>query len=576
MTRGKEGNMSVDRRRAGETARLWGLVALALVVASSCAPAGESDESAGTGSSEGARAGGDRPNLVFILIDDQRYDALGLLNPFFETPHLDALAARGVLFENAFVTTSLCSPSRASILTGQYAHEHRVLANRTPLDTSIPTFAMGLQSAGYDTGFFGKWHMGGANDEPRPGWSRWVSFPGQGRYYDQTFNVDGEEVESEGYISDHITDYAVEFIERQRETPFLAYVSHKAVHADFQPAERHDGSYSGRSYPYPGSMADTEENYRDKPDWVRAQRNSWHGVDGMFNGSVDMDQFVLDYAETLKGVDDSVGRLVAALEDRGLMESTVVVFTSDNGFMFGEHGLIDKRAMYEASIRVPLIVAGKGVPAGERRRQMILNVDYAPTFLELAGVEIPEGVQGRSFVPLLDDTAAAWRTEFLYEYFWERAFPQTPTVLGVRTDRHKLMRFHGIWDAYEMYDLEADPDERNNLIGAYRTTTQVGSAEARILGAASRELEPLLGTGAENEEVKETTCGRGSTGSSTTWGRRASPTGGRSRRAVHSHSPRENLSEERASGSSSRSFVPHRIRTARRTECGRPGCPRAV
>ncbi|MEM1249532.1 MAG: sulfatase [Acidobacteriota bacterium] len=445
----------------------------------------------------------DRPNFVFVLIDDQRYDALGALNPFFETPHLDALMARGVLFENAFVTTSLCSPSRASILTGQYAHKHQVLANRTPLDPQIPTFGQELEGAGYDTGFFGKWHMGGADDSPRPGWGRWVSFPAQGVYYDPRFNVDGERVQREGYTTDLITDYAVEFLESRSDVPFLAYVSHKAVHSNFDPAERHRGSYAGRAYPYPESMANTEANYRGKPDWVRAQRNSWHGVDGMYDGDVEMDQFVLDYAETLLAVDESVGRLVAALEEQGLMESTYFVFTSDNGFQFGEHGLIDKRTMYEASIRVPLLVAGPGIEPGSRRPEMILNVDYAPTFLELAGAAIPDGVQGRSFAPLLRGEDSSWRTEFLYEYFWERAFPQTPTVLGVRTDTHKLMRYHGVWDRYELYDLVVDPDERNNLVGDFVTTTEIGHVEVRVLGAPNEALEPLLGTGAEDPELKE-------------------------------------------------------------------------
>ncbi len=488
-------------RRRAPGGGLWGrvrpvlLVGLSALLLAACQAGTEPEDTA----AESAAAPADAPNIVFVLIDDQRFDALGAVNPFFETPHLDALMERGTYFENAFVTTSLCSPSRASILTGRYAHKHQVLANRTPLDPNIPTFGQGLQAAGYDTGFFGKWHMGGANDAPRPGWGRWVSFPAQGVYYDPRFNVDGEHVQREGYTTDLITDYAVEFIEGSGGAPFLAYVSHKAVHADFNPAERHRGSYAGRSYPYPESMANTEANYAGKPDWVRAQRNSWHGVDGMYNGRVDMDQFVLDYAETLQAVDDSVGRLVGALEAKGVLDETYFVFTSDNGFMFGEHGLIDKRTMYEASIKVPLLVSGPGVAAGERRPEMILNVDYAPTFLELAGAPVPEGVQGRSFAPLLRGEDTAWRTEFLYEYFWERAFPQTPTVLGVRTDRYKLMRYHGIWDRYELYDLEADPHERDNLIGDYVTTTEVGHVEARIRGAQTKELEPLLGTGAPEE-----------------------------------------------------------------------------
>ncbi len=450
----------------------------------------------------------ERPNIVFILIDDQRHDAASALgHPFLQTPHLDRLIERGVLFENAFVTTSLCSPSRASILTGQYAHRHRVLDNRTRLDPAVPTFPVELQRAGYRTAFVGKWHMGGSSDDPRPGFDRWVSFPGQGRYHDQAFNVDGERVPRQGYTTDLITDYALDFLGQKGaagehgeasggqpagEAPFLLYVSHKAVHASFLPAERHRGSYAGQRYPPPATMPNRHENYQGKPNWVEAQRRSWHGVDGLYDNSVDFQQFALDYAETMRAVDDSVGRIVAALEQRGLLERTLLVFTSDNGFQFGEHGLIDKRTMYEASIRVPLVVSAPwldGGAGGLRHSEMIVNLDFAPTLLEAAGLRIPDTVQGRSFLGLLaagpDVARPPWRDAFLYEYFWERAFPQTPTVLGVRTSRYKFMRFHGVWDRYELYDLQADPQERRNLLGAFITRHGAGNVETRLRVAAA-------------------------------------------------------------------------------------------
>ncbi|MEK7795017.1 MAG: sulfatase [Candidatus Hydrogenedentota bacterium] len=462
------------------------------------------------GALESARAA--PRNIVFILVDDMRYDALGVLNLFFETPHLDALAKNGTLFKNSFVTTSLCSPSRASILTGQWAHTHRVLDNSTPLDPATPIFPSLLQGAGYETAFIGKWHMGGETDAPRPGFDRWVSFRGQGLYTNQTFNVDGKQTQTTGYNPDQITSFAVEFLERQHEKPFFLYVSHKAVHADFVPAERHLGSYEGKTWPRPGTMADTEENYRGKPDWVRKQRNSWHGVDGLYNKTVDFDVFVRKYAETLRAVDDSVGKIVAALKGQGLLDSTLLVFTSDNGFQFGEHGLIDKRTMYEASIRTPLIVhCPELLPAGNSRDEMVLNVDFGPTFLEAAGVAVPPTMQGRSFFGMLNGTRAAWRDAFVYTYFWERAFPQTPTVLGLRTDRYKLMRYHGIFDRYELYDLEQDPGETNNLVGEFYTTTQAGNVEQRILGtdvppetkALFRELDARL-----NKELDALGCSR--------------------------------------------------------------------
>jgi len=300
--------------------------------------------------------------VVFVLVDDQRFDAAGALgHPFLETPAIDALARDGVVFENAFVTTSLCSPSRASILTGQYAHRHQVLDNSTPLYRSTPTFPRVMSDAGYETAFVGKWHMGGTDDSPRPGFDRWVSFPGQGAYFDQTFNVDGEHRPSEGHVTDRITDYAVDFVAGEHRRPFLLYVSHKAVHYPFEPAPRHRGSYAGERYPHPATMAETEENAAGKPQWVLEQRRSWHGVDGMYDGESEFDRFALDYAETLRGVDDGVGRLVEALRAAGELERTVLVFTSYNGFLFGEHGLIDKRTMHEPSIRVPLIVSAPDV-----------------------------------------------------------------------------------------------------------------------------------------------------------------------------------------------------------------------
>lgn len=441
-----------------------------------------------------AKAQTKKRNIVFVLTDDQRYDAMGITgHPFLETPHLDRLAKNGILCENAFVTTSLCSPSRASILTGQYAHRHGVMDNGTLLDPNTATFPQELQKAGYRTGFVGKWHMGGSSDDPRPGFDRWVSFRGQGRYYNQPFNVDGEKVPQEGHTSDRITDYGVEFIEQADDQPFCLYLSHKAVHQEFAPAERHKGSYADESWPLPDSYVDTDENYEGKPDWVRNQRPSWHGVDGYGNATLDVDTFTRDYAECMRSVDDSVGRLMKALDDKGLLESTFFVFTSDNGFLFGEHGLVDKRCMYEESIRVPLIVhCPELYKGGQTTDEIFTNIDFAPTFCELAGVTPPTSMQGASMLsPLAGDTEG-WREEFLYEYFWERSFPQTPTVLGVRTKTHKLMVYHGIYDRYELYDLKNDPKEMNNLLGEYRQTHHAGWLDGYIRKNAPEDTKALF------------------------------------------------------------------------------------
>ncbi|MCE5249363.1 sulfatase [bacterium] len=421
-----------------------------------------------------AGAQSSRRNIVFVLIDDLRYDAMGFMgHPVLRTPHIDRLAGNGVHLKNAFVTTSLCSPSRASILTGLYAHEHQILDNSTRLPDSTITFPKLLQKAGYTTGFTGKWHMGGETDEPRPGFNRWVSFRGQGVYENPTFNIDGQQVKREGYVTDLITDYSVDFIKQNRNRPFFLYMSHKAVHASFVPAPRHKGKYNGVTVPKPASFYNTEENYRGKPDWVRRQRKSWHGVDGMYNHTTDFDQFYRDYCETVLGVDDSIGRLMETLEEAGLADDTLVIFMGDNGFLFGEHGLIDKRCMYEPSMRVPMLAHCPALTGkNSTRTEMVLNIDIGPTILDAAGIQIPQSMHGRSFLPLIHGEKPQWRTEFLYEYFWERAYAQTPTVLGLRTDRYAYMRHQGVWDVYELYDVEKDPDEMVNLLGHVRETSE--------------------------------------------------------------------------------------------------------
>jgi N-acetylglucosamine-6-sulfatase len=449
-------------------------------------------------------------NIIFILIDDLRFDTFSFMgHPVVQTPNIDRLAKNGVHFRNSFVTTSLCSPSRATILTGLYAHQHKILDNSTRLPDTILTFPTLLQKAGYRTGFVGKWHMGGESDEPRPGFHRWVSFRGQGVYVNPTFNIDGTQVKREGYVTDLITDYSLDFIKQNRERPFMLYMSHKAVHADFTPAPRHAGKYKDAVVPRPRTYADTNDNYRGRPDWVRRQRNSWHGVDGMYNKTVDFDGFYRRYCETVLGVDDSVGRLLDTLEKEDLREDTLILFMGDNGFLFGEHGLIDKRCMYEPSIRVPLFAHCPALTRGARvREEMTLNLDIAPTILEAAGVQIPSSIQGRSFLGLIRGKDIPWRKEFLYEYFWERAYPQTPTVLGLRSDQYSFMRHHGIWDLYELYDIRKDPDQMHNLLGQVRLTTESGDAlnlnknpELRKLvnDLQGRMFEILKKTGARTE-----------------------------------------------------------------------------
>lgn len=414
------------------------------------------------------KIGGQKPrNVIFILSDDHRYDFMSFLGKpkFLETPNMDRMAHDGAYIENAFVTTSLCSPSRASILTGLFSHKHGVVDNQTAVRKDLIYFPQYLQKLGYETAFMGKWHMGHGDDEPRPGFDHWVSFKGQGQYYDCDLNVDGKHVRTTKHMSDELTDYALDWIKKDRDKPYFLYLSHKAVHAMFEPAKRHLGKYENVKVEYPKSMADTEENYKGKPAWVKEQRNSWHGVDYMYHGQMDFDTFFKRYCETLLSVDDSIGSILDCLKDRGQLDSTLVFYMGDNGFCFGEHGLIDKRHMYEPSMRVPFLAhCPEIVKPGTKVTGLVQNIDVAPTVLEAAGAQAPDYMDGRSFLPLLKGKDVDWRDAVFYEYYWEAAFPQTPTTYGVRTDRYKFIHYHGVWDIDELYDLKEDPDEMHNLI----------------------------------------------------------------------------------------------------------------
>ncbi|MFZ0390939.1 MAG: sulfatase [Calditrichia bacterium] len=447
---------------------------------------GQSIPSQKTGSDSLRKMPNTKPrNLVFILSDDHRYDFMSFMGKpsFLQTPGLDRLAREGAHLQNSFVTTSLCSPSRASILTGMYSHHHGVVDNDSPAPEGVVYFPQYLQQHGYKTAFIGKWHMGHHTDEKQPGFDHWVSFPGQGVYYNPVFNVNGEEVERKGYITDILTDYAADWLKQQGDQPFLLYLSHKAVHAMFEPAKRHLGLYENKTPEYPPSMADTAANYYLKPDWVKEQRNSWHGVDYMYHGEIDFDTFYRRYCETLLALDEGIARVRDTLETLDLADSTLLLYMGDNGFCLGEHGLIDKRQMYEESIRVPLLAWAPGlIPPGTQIPQMIQNIDIAPTLLTTAGLQPPENMDGRSFLPLLQGKTIPWRNEIFYEYYWERPFPQTPTMHGIRTDEWKYVMYHGIWDLDELYNLEADPREMNNLIREPEQLERIKEFRDRVYG----------------------------------------------------------------------------------------------
>jgi len=434
-----------------------------------------------------ARSAASRPrNVIFILTDDHRYDAMGFLKgqKWLQTPHMDAMARDGVHFKNAFVTTALCSPSRATILTGVYAHRHKIVDNNTPIPPGTTFFPQYLQKAGYKTGFFGKWHMGNVSDDPQPGFDRWVSFLGQGTYLPSKngLNVDGKRVPQKGYITDELTGYALDWLKQlRRDQPYFLYLSHKAVHSEFIPAERHKGRYAKEVFEYPATMAASGTMARGRPMWVQNQRNSWHGVDFPYHSDLDIAEYYKRYAETLLAVDESLGRVMEALRERGELDSTLVIYMGDNGFAFGEHGLIDKRTAYEESMRVPMLARCPELfGRGKTVEAMVANLDIMPTVLDAAGLTPPPGLDGASLLPLVRGEASGWRKELLYEYYWERNFPHTPTIHALRTDRYKYIRVHGLWDIDELYDLQSDPLESNNLIFSKEHAPVVRSMNQRL------------------------------------------------------------------------------------------------
>lgn len=404
-----------------------------------------------------ASAENDRPNFVFILTDDQRYDAMSCAgHPFLKTPNIDRIAREGAFFKNAFTSISLCSPSRACFLTGRYAHSHGIKDNRTPMSDDLITWPRILQKSGYDTAFIGKWHMD-AQQGPRPGFNRWVSFTGQGSYEDPKINVDGVESKHTGYMTDILTDYAVEWLKRKRSAPFCLYLCHKAVHGPFKPAPRHANLFRDIKPQWPAS---SQEDLSGKPDWFVERQRMRRGK----QTDQELAEFMRNYYATVVGIDESVGRVLQTLDQLGVTDNTVVIFASDNGYFIGEHGMLDKRAAYEESIRIPFLMRyPKLVKPGTVIDEMILNVDLCPTVLEIAGEKVPDGVQGRSFKKLLTGDASGWREDFLYEYFYESGF-NTPTIRAVRTKNWKYVEYPGSDYPAELWDLVNDPHEMNNLI----------------------------------------------------------------------------------------------------------------
>jgi N-acetylglucosamine-6-sulfatase len=430
-----------------------------------------------------------KPNLIVILVDDLRFDETGASgHPYMKTPHIDRLAAEGASFANAFHTTPLCSPNRASILTGQYASRHGIIDNvgRDAMSHRLANYHLALKSLGYETAHIGKWHMG--NDaSPRPGYDHWVSFRGQGTITDPVFYENGSEAKVSGYVTDLLNERAAAFVARKRRHPFALFLAHKAVHPDVQQKqdgtidvstmhgyvlpERHKDLYRGCEYPPRPNVLPLEQVLRQKPAWrelfeLRKDPASAAFLAGLHTGT---QEEIRQRAAMMASVDEGVGMILSSLERNGTLDKTFILFLGDNGFFFGEHGLgAERRFPYEEGIRTAFFARyPKLLSPGTRIERMVLALDIAPTLVHLGGGRPGAQIQGRSLVPLVKGAARKWRESFLVEYFNESAWPWIVgmSYKAVRTERAKLVHWVHREGVDELYDLERDPYEIENRIG---------------------------------------------------------------------------------------------------------------
>jgi arylsulfatase A-like enzyme len=460
-----------------------------------------------------------RPNIVFMFSDDHAYQAIGAYNDSrkpIETPQIDRLAREGMRFDRCVVPNSICGPSRASVMTGKYSHRNGFYNNNTSrFDGSQPTFPKMLKAAGYQTAMIGKWHL---VSEPT-GFDEWHILPGQGVYYNPPMIHNGQRVRHQGYTTDLITDFSLEWLKnRDKSKPFLLMLQQKAPHRDWQPPLRHLGHDGDRTYPEPETLFDdysgrgkaehdqdmtiaatmTPGDLKLTPpaDLNPDQRKAWDAYYEPRNAAFrkanpqgkdlvrwKYQRYMHDYLGCVKAVDDGVGRVLKYLDDEGLAENTIVVYTSDQGFYLGEHGWFDKRWIFEESLRSPLLVRWPGVTRpGSSSARLVSNIDFAETFLEAAGLPIPSDMQGLSLVPILKgQDPADWRKSFYYEYY---EYPQPHHVrphYGVVTDRYKLVHFYGSdVDEWELFDLKADPKELRNAIDDPSNAKVVAELKAEV------------------------------------------------------------------------------------------------
>jgi arylsulfatase A-like enzyme len=460
-----------------------------------------------------------RPNILFIFSDDHAEHAISAYgSKVNKTPNLDRLAADGVRFTNSFVTNSICTPSRATLLTGQYSHLNGVPVFNT-FEGSRDHVAKRLQAGGYHTGIVGKWHLG---SDPT-GFDRWIILPGQGAYWNPVFLVPGHKLTIEGHCTDITGDLGIEFLEtRPKDKPFFLMLHQKAPHRGWEPDMRNKELFKDRVIPEADTLWDdydtrpaalpeneqtvardlTRRDLKLEPpaDLQGPERIRWLNekpmevtADGKTLAGDELvrwkyQRYMRDYLACVQGVDDNVGKILDYLDKTGLSKDTIVIYSADNGWYLGDLGLYDKRFMYEPGLRVPLIARGPGIQAGATPGQFVVNIDLAPTFLDLAGLPIPESMQGRSLAPLLrGESPADWRTSVYYRYYHDPGHHNTRAHLGVRTSTHKLI-YYWTKDAYELFDLNRDPTEQHNLLcdKADANKPEVAAKFAELKGEIAR------------------------------------------------------------------------------------------
>jgi N-acetylglucosamine-6-sulfatase len=422
---------------------------------------------------------GRRPNIVVVLVDDMRWNEFGEAgHNYIKTPNIDRIAKEGACFVNAFATTPLCSPSRASFLTGQYAHTNGIIDNtaRNKQSHNLNTFPKQLHDNGYATAFIGKWHMGN-DDSKRPGFDYWVSLKGQGEAIDPALNINGEVQTVKGYVTDILTDLSLRFINQKRDQPFLLYLAHKALHPNitqrddgkvvdigeggFIPAKRHLGMYDK-------AVFKRRPNYNIPPADKPALARKIDGLPPLSPETSTKEKTIRERSEMLMSVDESLGTILKALDDKGELDNTIVIFTSDHGYWYGEHCLdLERRLAYEEAIRIPMLVRyPPTIKAGTKPEQLILSIDMASTLLDMAGVNPGSQFQGKSWVPIFAGNAKNWRSSFLVEYYSDSVFPRIVNMgyKAVRNKRYKYIHYTDLQGMDELYDIVADPFELRNSI----------------------------------------------------------------------------------------------------------------